>query len=100
MILDAKAMSTLLAEASKADCDIAGYVTEQLKQVEYTENAIVTLKARLHREMNEHAKRVDRINRDIAEVRKQCKHRQTTYHPDPSGGRDSSRTCDVCGAEL
>lgn len=41
-----------------------------------------------------------RLDQERDEIRRSCPHFTSTYHGDPSGGRDSWTECDDCGAEL
>jgi hypothetical protein len=36
----------------------------------------------------------------LRKIQDTCTHQVTTYHGDPSGGSDSSHTCDICQLSL
>jgi len=54
----------------------------------------------LHEEALRHEAAVNELRQRLAETQSACEHLETTYHPDASGGSDSSTTCDICGAEV
>lgn len=52
----------------------------------------------LYREKDRHDKNVKNLRDKIREVQKMmCSHPSSSFHSDPSGGRDSYYECDVCG---
>lgn len=64
-------------------------IAEQISKIEIT-----MLSAEAHYLQVKHTCR-----QEIANLRKQCTHPKTTYHPDPSGNNDSCYRCDTCGKE-
>jgi len=43
-----------------------------------------------------HQKEMGELKLSLEKVQKTCGHEVNTYHGDPSGGSDSSHTCDIC----
>ncbi len=60
---------------------------------------IVDLERLLAAEKLRHDAETARLRNLIAGVRAKCPHALTTFYPDPSGGSDSWRECDLCGAD-
>ncbi len=63
-------------------------------------SAIAKKQHAISNEEDRHAKAIEKLNQEIAAVQKTCDHLDVTRSPDPSGGRDSSATCQICGAEV
>ncbi len=60
---------------------------------------IKALRQKINEENARHSKERKRLDSVLAELRKQCPHSETQYHPDPSGNNDSSYECHICGKE-
>lgn len=67
-------------------------------------NGIVQLlafhKSKIKKVEDDARERIKKIEHDMQTIRDGCKHESQTYHPDPSGGRDSTTICNICGKEL
>ncbi len=61
--------------------------------------AIIDLERLLAAEKLRHDTETARLGNLIARVQAKCPHPLATYHADPSGGTDSWRECDLCGAD-
>ena len=61
--------------------------------------AISEVRGRISKEIARHERAIAKLNRELVNIRGECKHVKRTYHPDPSGNNDSSYTCDACGLE-
>jgi argininosuccinate lyase len=70
---------TLNEEDIKSD---VAYLYKQLEQIE-----------------NIYKRDVKDIERKISLLRKECKHPEIKYWPDPSGNNDSCEVCQICGKE-
>lgn len=80
--------------------DIATFLPRELAKISELMTALDRIRANEASAARIHEQTMNELKRCRRSVQMECKHYQTTYHPDASGGRDDSRTCDLCGAEL
>lgn len=54
----------------------------------------------MQEEETRHHQTIEGYKKRIEEIRKECGHWVTTFHPDPSGNNDSYHECSLCGKYL
>lgn len=88
-----------LAKVIKNDGTSSGLALK-LSSYRKIQSQLQILIAKRKRILQEYDEKLEECEQEIITIRKQCQHKITTYHNDPSGGSDSSTSCDICGAEL
>jgi transposase-like protein len=73
---------------------------EVLGNVLLVESKMRVVKMKESQELKRHKEVLDEIDKERLQIQcNLCMHDAETYHPDPSGGSDSSYVCDICGRE-
>lgn len=75
-------------------------VAAKLNAVRKIEEEVDVVMSLMEDEEERHEAALVELDNKLQAIRKRCGHEAKTYHGDPSGGRDSCHTCDICGAEL
>lgn len=83
-----------------SDDALAAFLADELAAIQDIRRAVNDVAGDRLAEIQRHGREMAGIDEALAMAQERCKHWTATYHPDPSGGRDSSRTCDQCGKEL
>lgn len=52
------------------------------------------------KEDERHRKAILKIQNERRAIQTECSHKNTIYHPDPSGNNDSYHECTTCGKEF
>ena len=82
-------------------CDaIAAHVQAVLFYTRKRETDVAALATKKAELIKRHQAELADLDGSLNNLRSECGHPVTRFHPDPSGGSDSSTTCDICGAEL
>ena len=63
-------------------------------------DAIELVQDRLRYLYHDFEKDRNKLRDEIKDIQEVCQHNDAEYHPDPSGNRDSSRSCNVCGKDI
>ncbi len=62
--------------------------------------AVTEIERKMQEEKNRHNQTMVSLCGVLAELRGKCKHPLSSFYPDPAGGSDSFRECDLCGDTL
>lgn len=95
MIFVPKTIQTII-EACNGD---SASIAKEVAAIQATDAAVRSMQKRKAEIMQKGEQETRAIDKDIAAVQAKCKHWEKTYMSDPSGGRDSSVVCDICGKD-
>ena len=90
---------TLLATMSRQD-SVATYIAHRFEEVLTIQKQLAQCDQSLVDLRTDYDKKCEAIEIAMKNIRSQCTHLLTTYIPDPGGGRDSDKYCDICGETL
>ena len=79
--------------------DLASYLAEQIVEKQATVERLANWKACRARMMEEQSEHRSNSDRWLRAIRADCKHHETIYHRDASGGNDSYYECRTCGQQ-
>lgn len=96
---DAKTLGKIMLSRPDGDCPNA-FLAGELNRIGGIEILLKHHKQRIEKIKLHCLQDIQKVEHQIQTIQDQCKHESQTYHPDPSGGRDSMTQCNICGKEL
>lgn len=91
-------LSKKLIEAIVKECDgDAEKISRAISLVQKIRTGIAAIAAGQDEADKVYERRMKTLAKEMAELRKQCGHWETTFHGDPSGNNDSYNECTICG---
>ncbi len=77
--------------------DLAGYIATELKSIEFVKTTVAKIKVAKYRAKDNYNEEIRKLEADLANAQKNCRHLSSTYHGDPAGRSSGSYTqCDFC----
>jgi hypothetical protein len=79
------------------DPNFAEFLAVRISEIENLKEKIYLTHRKECDQKKKHQEIIANIIKERKELENTCPHYSKTYHGDPSGGRDSHETCDICG---
>ena len=76
---------------------LAKYLEDRLGEIRIIKSSVASVERQKHELRDRYETVLQELNKEITEIRNECPHISTTYHPDASGNNDSITECNHCG---
>ena len=91
---------TMKTDEEFVSLSMAEYLAKRIMFVESIRRERQLLQTETNAVYEASREKLANIEKQRQQMQKDCHHELTTYHADPSGGRDSHTSCDICGGEV